>query len=172
MPKRTEIQECALLEMLMLHLSSNPTVACIQGSPPFHFPFVSLTVIHADWAKPIKTPHTQKNDNRMWIWTAFGTKGGEQTRATQLTLGKLISFFLDVLFFFLYKWLWVFRDPDVDFHFIDSEQSHRFFSEPAILFIILCLLCTAEPKLQIVCDQHLNINELMNKALKMAENES
>lgn len=97
----------------------------------------------------------------------------EQTRATQLTLGKLISFFLDVLFFFfLYKWLWVFRDPDVDFHFIDSEQSHRFFSEPAILFIIFCLLCTAEPKLQIICDQHLKINELMNKALKMAENES
>lgn len=163
MPKRTEIQECALLEMLMLHLSSNPTVACIQGSPPFHFPFVSLTVIHADWAKPIKTPHTQKNDNRMWIWTAFGNTAHP---------GEIDFIFSWCSFFFLYKWLWVFRDPDVDFHFIDSEQSHRFFSEPAILFIILCLLCTAEPKLQIVCDQHLNINELMNKALKMAENES
>lgn len=92
----------------------------------------------------------------------------EQSRATQLTLGKLISFFI----FFVCKWLLVFRDPDVDFHFMDSEHSHRFFSEPAMLFIIFCLLCTDEPKLQIICDQHLNINELMNKALKMSENKS
>lgn len=101
MLKRTE--EYVVFHLLMWHLISNPTAACIQSVPPFHFSFVSFTLIRADWAKPIITPLTIKKDTtKKWMQIAFGTV--DRTYWSSSPSGHFF---------------WVIRDPDADFDFID-----------------------------------------------------